>query len=96
MNTTSPTMNQVAALVGNWFLKTTSITTSAGKIYTGLIVYQSVDGLLLRDANQQTWRIEASDVESRFKQSLSLMPAGLLKDRSTQDMADLNSYLQGL
>ena len=28
MNTTSPTMNQVAALVGNWVLKTTSITTS--------------------------------------------------------------------
>ena len=76
--------------------QTTSITTSAGKTYTGLIVYESVDGLLLRDANQQTWRIEASDIESRLKQSSSLMPAGLLKDRSIQEMADLNSYLQGL
>ena len=27
MNTTSATMNQVAAPVGNWFLNTTSITT---------------------------------------------------------------------
>ena len=27
MNTTRATMNQVAALVGNWVLKTTSITT---------------------------------------------------------------------
>jgi hypothetical protein len=27
MNTTSPTRNQVAAPVGNWFLNTTSITT---------------------------------------------------------------------
>ena len=27
MNTTKPTMNQVAALVGNWVLNTTSITT---------------------------------------------------------------------
>jgi putative heme-binding domain-containing protein len=76
--------------------QTTTITTTAGKTYTGLIVYQSVDGLLLRDANQQTWRIEASDIESRLKQSSSLMPAGLLKDRSAQDMADLNGYLQGL
>jgi putative heme-binding domain-containing protein len=76
--------------------QTTTITTTAGKTYTGLIVYQSVDGLLLRDANQQTWRIEAADIESRVKQSLSLMPAGLLKDRSVQDMADLNGYLQGL
>jgi putative membrane-bound dehydrogenase-like protein len=76
--------------------QTTVITTTAGKTYTGLIVYQSVDGLLLRDANQQTWRIEGSDIESRLKQSASLMPAGLLKDRPARDMADLNSYLQGL
>ena len=70
--------------------------TTDGRTYTGLIVYQSVDGLLLRDAEHQTWRIEADEIEMRVKQPTSLMPAGLLKDRSPQDLADLNSYMQGL
>jgi len=76
--------------------QTTTIVTTIGRTYTGLIVYESVDGLLLRDADHQTWRIEGSDIETRLKQSTSLMPAGLLKDRTAQDMADLNSYLQSL
>ncbi len=76
--------------------QTTSIVTTEGKMYTGLIVYESVDGLLLRDAEHQTWRIEAGEIESRLKQPTSLMPSGLLKDRSVQDLADLNSYIQGL
>ena len=76
--------------------QTTSIVTTDGRTYTGLIVYQSVDGLLLRDAEHQTWRIEADEIEMRVKQPKSLMPAGLLKDRSPQDLADLNSYIQGL
>jgi putative heme-binding domain-containing protein len=76
--------------------QTTSIATTAGKTFTGLIVYESVDGLLLRDAEHQTWRIESSEIEVQLKQPTSLMPAGLMKGRSQTDMADLNSYLQGL
>ncbi|MEO2032198.1 MAG: hypothetical protein ABGZ35_08940 [Planctomycetaceae bacterium] len=76
--------------------QTTSIATTAGKTFTGLIVYESVDGLLLRDAEHQTWRIESSEIEVQLKQPTSLMPAGVMKGRSQTDMADLNSYLQGL
>jgi len=76
--------------------QTTSIETKAGKVYTGLIVYESVDGLLLRDAEHKTWRIESSDMENKVLQRNSLMPAGLLKDTQPSDLADLDKYLQGL
>ena len=76
--------------------QTTSIETKAGKVYTGLIVYESVDGLLLRDAEHKTWRIEAADMENKVLQRNSLMPAGLLKDTQPGDLADLDKYLQEL
>ena len=76
--------------------QTTSVETKAGKVYTGLIVYESVDGLLLRDAEHKTYRIEASDMELKVLQRNSLMPAGLLKDTQPSDLADLDKYLKGL
>jgi putative heme-binding domain-containing protein len=76
--------------------QTTSIETKAGKVYTGLIVYEAVDGILLRDADHKTYRIEAADMESKLLQRNSLMPSGLLKDTQPGDLADLDKYLQGL
>ena len=76
--------------------QTTSIETKAGKVFTGLIVYESVDGLLLRDAEHKTYRIEAADIESKHLQRNSLMPSGLLKDAKPGELADLYKYLQGL
>ncbi|MBC7966931.1 MAG: hypothetical protein H7Z17_13515, partial [Fuerstia sp.] len=76
--------------------QTTSIETKAGKVYTGLIVYESVDGILLRDAEHKTYRIEAADTESKVLQRNSLMPSGLLKDTQPSDLADLDKYMQGL
>jgi putative membrane-bound dehydrogenase-like protein len=76
--------------------QTTMIETKSGKVFTGLIVYQSVDGLLLRDSDHKTYRVEAADMELKVKQRNSLMPAGLLKDTQLSDLADLEKYLQGL
>jgi len=76
--------------------QTTSIETSAGKVYTGLIVYESVDGLLLRDADHKTYRIESADIESKHLQRNSLMPGGLLKDVKPEELADLYKHLQRL
>src|SRR5262249_14638443 len=42
--------------------QTTMIVTKDGKSFSGMIVYESVDGLLLRNALQQTFRIETSDI----------------------------------
>ena len=69
--------------------QTTMLVTSAGKVYTGLLIYESVDGVLLRNATNQTFRLESSDIEVRRKLPQSLMPPGLLKGATPQDLADL-------
>ena len=76
--------------------QTTVVGTVDGKVYTGLVVYRSVDGLTLRNSNNQTTRIEADEIDFESKKSSSLMPEGLLKDLTPADLADLNAYLQSL
>jgi len=76
--------------------QTTIIETQSGKSHAGLIVYESIDGLLLRNATHQTFRVETADIEERRQSPVSLMPAGLLKDLTARDYADLYAYLQSL
>jgi putative heme-binding domain-containing protein len=73
--------------------QTTMLQMSNGKSFTGLIVYEAVDGLLLRTALNQTFRLETADIDSRKLSNTSLMPAGLLKDFTNQDIADLYAYM---
>ncbi len=76
--------------------QTTTVVTKDGKIHSGLIAYQSVDGILLRDAAHNTYRIEAEQIETQIKKRTSLMPGGMLRNVSQQDLADLNAYLNSL
>lgn len=76
--------------------QTTMLVTSSGKVYTGLIIYESVDGAILRNATNQTFRIETEDIEVRRRLPRSLMPAGLLKGATSQELADLYAYLTSL
>jgi putative membrane-bound dehydrogenase-like protein len=76
--------------------QTTIIETHQGKVYSGLIVYESVDGLLLRTGTNQTFRIASREIASRTQSPVSLMPNGLLKDLTPQDYADLYAYLRTL
>ena len=73
--------------------QTTLIETTSGKVYTGLIIYNSVDGVTLRNGTNQTFRIEANEIEERRTVNTSLMPVGLLNDLQPGDLADLYSYL---
>ncbi len=76
--------------------QTTLVTTKDGKSYSGLVVYESVDGFLLRNGTGQTFRIETSQVDEKRKSPLSLMPAGLLKGFTPQDYADMYAYLRSI
>lgn len=76
--------------------QTTQVITQNGQVRTGLVVYESVDGMVLRDSNNQTYRIEADDIEVKRRRNQSLMPSGLLKDLTEQDLADLYAYLRSL
>lgn len=74
----------------------TTIITNAGRTYSGLIVYESVDGVILRDVDHRTYRIEADEIEERVRRRVSLMPGGLLKSVTNQDLANLHAYLKSL
>jgi len=74
----------------------TQIMTTDGHLRTGMILYEAVDALALRDANNQTYRIDLKEIEARRTLSQSLMPSGLLKGLSDQEFADLYAYLQEL
>lgn len=76
--------------------QTTLFETKRGKVHTGLIVYESAEGFLLRNSTNQTIRIETSDIETRRTLPQSLMPGGLLKDFRSADFADLLAYLKSL
>ncbi len=72
------------------------IVTTEGQVRTGMIVYEGLDGLVLRDTQNQTYRIEADQIETRQPMRQSLMPAGLLNDLSDEDFAHLYAYLRTL
>jgi putative heme-binding domain-containing protein len=74
----------------------TMIQTSGGQIYTGMVVYEAVDGVILRNGTDQTFRINPAEIEERRSLKTSLMPAGLLKDVAPTDVADLYAYLRSL
>ncbi len=76
--------------------QTTLIETKDGRIFTGMLVYEAIDGVVIRNAANQTFRIEVAQIESRKPLSSSLMPGGLLKDLTPQDYADLYAYLRTL
>jgi putative heme-binding domain-containing protein len=76
--------------------QTTNVLTKDGKTYSGIIVYESVDGFILRNGTSQAFRIEANQVEERRKSPISLMPSGLLKDFTAKDYADFYAYLKSI
>lgn len=74
----------------------TLVQTKAGKVHTGLIIYQSVDGLLMRTGTNRTLRFESGEIEERKTLRQSLMPTGLMKGATAAEVADLYAYLRSL
>jgi putative heme-binding domain-containing protein len=76
--------------------RTTQITTAAGKVYQGLIIYEAVDSVLLQTAPAATIRLTNPQIRERRLTNTSLMPAGLLDKLGDRDIADLYAYLKAL
>ncbi|MDB5390064.1 MAG: Cytochrome c, partial [Planctomycetaceae bacterium] len=72
----------------------TTVETKQGLTHTGLVVYESAEGIILRDITNRTFRLETHEIESKYRHNKSLMPNGLLKGLQPQDLADLYRYLQ--
>lgn len=76
--------------------QTTMIETKDGKIFSGMIVYENIDALVLRNSSNQSFRIETKEIEQRRTMSTSLMPNGLIQGLRPEDLADLYAYLRSL
>jgi putative heme-binding domain-containing protein len=70
--------------------------TRDGDVFTGLLVKQSDQEIVLKDATLKQTHIPAADVEKLTPQTISAMPDGLLNDLTAQQAADLIGFLQTL
>jgi putative heme-binding domain-containing protein len=73
-----------------------SITLEDDTEYTGLIREQTEREILLVDSALNEHRIPKAKIFDRFESSLSAMPEGLLAPLTTQEAADLISFLASL
>jgi putative heme-binding domain-containing protein len=76
--------------------RVTVIETRNGQVFSGIVAFESADGVILQTGATDTVRIATEDIASRLPSNRSLMPNGLLKDLKPTDLADLYSYLQTL
>ncbi len=65
-----------------------------GSTRSGIVVFESLDHLILRQENGETIRLLQTDLARRRVTTASLMPVGLLKGVSARGLADLHAYLQ--
>lgn len=72
----------------------TLIVTKSGRSITGIIKEETDKVLAVQTANELV-RVPKSDVEERTKLKQSMMPEGLLNDRSDAEIRDLLAYLAG-
>lgn len=72
------------------------VETKAGKVFTGIQVKKSDQGVVIRDAKLKELSFKASDLEGVFPLRKSLMPELLLRDMTAQQVADLIAYLGSL
>ncbi len=76
--------------------ETYGVTTSSGDRISGVRVRQSDDSLVLRDASGAETRIPETLAPEVERQSISLMPEGLLSALSREEIRDLFAFLQSL
>ncbi len=81
------------AAIDNNYLSYT-VTTKSGRVLTGLIAAETGSSVTLRRAEGQQDVVLRQDVEEIQSSGTSLMPEGLEKSLSLQDMADLIGFLK--
>lgn len=73
--------------------RVTNVDLKDGKRVTGIVVFESADGLIVQTGATETRRVATDDIESRTQSPRSLMPDGLLKGLRPEDLADLFAFL---
>lgn len=73
--------------------RSTTVTTTAGKVLTGLLRREEGALLVLVDNKGKEFTVPLADIEERAKSSLSLMPANVAEILTEKEFLDLVSYL---
>ena len=85
-------LNPNAAIDANYI--NYQVTLKSGKVLTGLIAAETAASLTLKRAENQTDTVLRQDVEEVRSTGVSLMPEGLEKTVSVEEMADLLGFLK--
>ncbi len=70
--------------------------TDNGRVITGLLVSETAEAIVLRDAQGRDSTLRRKSLETLTRSPLSLMPENQLRDLTPQEAADLLSYLESL
>jgi putative membrane-bound dehydrogenase-like protein len=73
---------------------TITIATSEGKIYTGFVVKEEADRVVIRDANAAEFVIPKGDIEERANMETSIMPESVAHQLTVFELASLVDYLE--
>jgi putative membrane-bound dehydrogenase-like protein len=80
------------AIDSNYFSYT--IVDKDGKLFTGIISAESATSVTMRQAENKTLNILRSNIDQISSNGISLMPVGVERNVSEQDMADLISFIK--
>lgn len=73
-----------------------TVLTTDGRVVTGLIAAESAESVTLRQAEAKETTIRREDIEVMNANGVSLMPAGLEKDLSPRQIADVIALVKSL
>ena len=73
--------------------RVTNVDLKDGHRLTGIVVFESADGLMVQTGATETRRVATENIENRTWSPKSLMPDGLLKGLRPEDLADLFAFL---
>ena len=72
---------------------TWNVESNSGQLWAGLLIEETADHLLLRNASGPDMRIDKKNIASRTKSPNSLMPTGLISFMTDADLVDLVEYM---
>ena len=67
-----------------------------GRVFNGLMVSETVDAVILKQAKNKQQIIARNDIEIIRASGKSLMPEGLEKELKRQDLADVIAFIQSI
>ncbi|MCA9141950.1 MAG: HEAT repeat domain-containing protein [Planctomycetaceae bacterium] len=76
--------------------ETFGVLTTDGKVHTGLILSETIDSIRIRTTQQTELTVRRSDIEELQPSTVSVMPAGLDRTMSAEELRDLVAYLETL